>query len=269
MNYPHPFPVLLCTKDSSPFQGIREARLTFLQTFLQAAPAPWHNFYCSPVEIPKVPEPKHVGSPFCVPRWRVLESVGETTGNVVGQKHEVFSTRECMAELLCIRIRFYKYMVASIQNDNDSVIYSVCIYIYVQMVIIFQYRWPSQRPRSDAVPSEALASRSKFDSTHVVEPTPHRDPRFWRFNQWVKGNDGMGGGMGFNDCGPDMFDQLWHCDFVNCGFWEIGATQIHYSLVSTCVCVCAMVWYSGWRPSMTLWLLWLGMMVDNKWFWTE
>lgn len=68
MNYPHPFPVLLCTKDSSPFQGIREARLTFLQTFLQAAPAPWHNFYCSPVEIPKVPEPKHVGSPFCVPR---------------------------------------------------------------------------------------------------------------------------------------------------------------------------------------------------------
>lgn len=104
-------------------------RLTFLQTFLQAAPAPWHNFYCSPVEIPKVPEPKHVGSPFCVPRWRVL-----------GQKHEVFSTRECMAELLCIRIRFCKYMVVSIQNDSDSVIYSVCLYI---SIYIYMYRWSS------------------------------------------------------------------------------------------------------------------------------
>ena len=72
MNYPHPFSVLLCAMDSYPFQGIREARLTFLQTFLQATPAPSHKIYCSPVETPKVPEPKHVGSPSCVPRRRVF-----------------------------------------------------------------------------------------------------------------------------------------------------------------------------------------------------
>ena len=40
-----------------------------------------------------------------------FESVGETTGNVVGQKHEVFSTRECMAELLCIRIPYVSILL--------------------------------------------------------------------------------------------------------------------------------------------------------------
>ena len=68
---------------------------------------------------------------------------------------------------------------------------------------------------------------------------------------------------GFNDCGPDMFDQLWHCDFVNCGFWEIGATQIHYSLVSTCVCVCVQ-WYGILAEG----LLWHCDCCDCGWWWT-
>ena len=36
-----------------------------------------------------------------------------------------------MAELLRIRIRFCKYMIVSIQNDSDSVIYSVCLHISI------------------------------------------------------------------------------------------------------------------------------------------
>lgn len=44
---------------------------------------------------------------------------------------------------------------------------------------------------------------------------------------------------GFNDYGPDMFDQLWHCDVVNCGFlrnWS-HANSLQPG-IHMCVCVC-------------------------------